>query len=212
MLNVKDREHEDVSISFLDYLKWLVMRAVNAVWFTRGSMGWCIRLLAMGVLCSALSGIAHATPLFVLSSPAFGNNRAIPLKFTCDGSGNSPPMVWSPPPAGTQSLALLVTDPDAPGGIWVHWVLYNLSPGLRGVEQHMGKLPSGSRPGVNSWGRIGYGAPCPPSGHHHYIFRLYALDRTFLFAHPPDREKLLSAIHGHILAIATLVGIYGHPK
>ncbi|WP_455380259.1 YbhB/YbcL family Raf kinase inhibitor-like protein [Acidihalobacter prosperus] len=166
----------------------------------------------MGLLCAALSGLVQADSAFVLSSPAFGNHKAIPVKFTCDGSGNSPPLFWSSPPAGTQSLALIVTDPDAPGGVWVHWVLYDLSPGLRGLKSHIVHSPHGSKAGRNSWGRLGYGAPCPPSGHHHYVFRLYAVDKTLSFAHPPFRKVLLSVIHGHILAIATLVGVYGRSK
>jgi len=175
-------------------------------------MGHCIRLLTVGLLCAALSGVVQADSAFVLSSPAFGNHKAIPVKFTCDGPGDSPPLVWSPPPAHTQSLALIVTDPDAPSGVWVHWVLFNLSPGLRGLKPDIVRSSPGPKAGRNSWGRIGYGAPCPPSGHHHYVFRLYALDKTLSFAHPPVRKTLLSAINGHILAIATLVGVYGRSK
>ena len=120
-----------------------------------------------------------------LTSPAFKNQGEIPPAYTCDGNDLSPALAWSNVPEGTRSLALVVDDPDAPDPtapkmIWVHWVLYNLSPTLNGLLEAAGsaKLPTGTLAGVNDWKRTGYGGPCPPIGRHRYFFKLYALDRV----------------------------------
>ena len=114
-----------------------------------------------------------------LTSPAFSEGEAIPGKHTCDGEDLSPALAWSAPPEGTQSFALIMDDPDAPVGTWVHWVLYNLPANARSLAEGIlpdETLPDGSLPGKNSWKIIGYGGPCPPSGTHRYFFKLYALD------------------------------------
>lgn len=148
-----------------------------------------------------------------LSSSAFAEGGTIPKKYTCDGESISPPLAWTAPPAGTKSLALISDDPDAPGKIWVHWVLYNLSPNLRELPE---KVPpqnealGGARQGTNDSRKIGYGGPCPPRGPaHRYYFKLYALDTELALQAGATKEELLKAIQGHILAEAQLMGRYG---
>jgi Raf kinase inhibitor-like YbhB/YbcL family protein len=150
-----------------------------------------------------------------LTSPAFKNQREIPPVYTCDGTDLSPALAWSNLPEGTQSLALIVDDPDAPDPAapkmtWVHWVLYNLPPTLNGLPEatDSAKLPTGTLPGVNDWKRTGYGGPCPPIGRHRYFFKLYALDRVMPDLNRPTKAKLEAAMKGHILAQATLIGTY----
>jgi Raf kinase inhibitor-like YbhB/YbcL family protein len=136
----------------------------------------------------------------------------IPAKYTCSGAGLSPQLAWSAPPARTASLALIVTDPDAPRGTWVHWVLYNLPAGTRALPEGLpalGQLPDGALQGRNDFGEIGYGGPCPPPGPpHHYIFTLYALDVKLNLPVGATRAQVEAALQGHILASGRLVGIY----
>jgi hypothetical protein len=120
-------------------------------------------------------------------------------------------LAWNDPPAGAASLALIVDDPDAPGGVWVHWVLYNIPAEARGLPEGVpaqDELPDGSRHGVNSWGRRDYGGPCPPSGTHRYFFKLYALDTMLDLPAGATKEELLAAMQGHILGEAELMGTY----
>ena len=111
-----------------------------------------------------------------LTSSAFTNNDYIPVKNTCEGAGQSPPLTIENVPAGTKSMVLIVDDPDAPGGTWVHWVVWNIAPRTRDIGE--GTIPPEVREGVNSFKRHAYGGPCPPSGTHRYFFKLYALDTT----------------------------------
>lgn len=150
-----------------------------------------------------------------LLSNAFEHNGKIPRRYTCEGEDVSPPLSWTDPPAAAKSFALIVDDPDAPDPeapklTWTHWVLYNLPPECRGLEEAVApaKLPSGTGQGQNDWKRTGYGGPCPPIGRHRYFHRLYALDRTLEYSNPPTRSQLLKAMEGHILAGAELVGTY----
>ncbi len=149
-----------------------------------------------------------------ITSPAFAANTAIPAKYTCQGDDTTPALNWSAPPGGTKSLALIVDDPDAPGGVWVHWVVYNLPADSRGLPEgaSSGKstassLPAGAVQGKNSFRRVNYGGPCPPSGEHHYRFQLYALDTT-ISGDALDKAALLKAINGHVLGQGELVGLY----
>jgi hypothetical protein len=140
-------------------------------------------------------------------SPAFAPGGPIPRKFTCDGDDVSPPLEWDPGPAGTASYALIMDDPDAPRGTWVHWVAWGI---------HATNLPEGASPrgrggfqeGLNSWPRRGYGGPCPPSGTHRYYFRLYALDAEVAPGAKADKAALLKAMEGHVLAQGELMGRY----
>jgi Raf kinase inhibitor-like YbhB/YbcL family protein len=148
---------------------------------------------------------------FELMSTAFEPGEPIPPQYTCDGDDVSPPLGWSDPPPDTQSFALICDDVDAPGGIWVHWVLYNLPAEARGLPEDVppeADLPDGSRHGENSWPRLGYGGPCPPSGTHRYVFRLYALDTALDLAVGATEEQLRQAMEDHILAQAELMGTY----
>jgi len=146
-----------------------------------------------------------------LKSQAFRPGGMIPAKSTCDGQDISPPLTWPDPPAGTKSVALIVDDPDAPVGTWVHWVIWNIPPTARSLDENVPKtasLPNGARQGTNDFKRIGYGGPCPPSGTHRYFFKLYALDTTLNL--PPETTKsvLEDTIRRHILAHAELIGKY----
>jgi Raf kinase inhibitor-like YbhB/YbcL family protein len=150
-----------------------------------------------------------------LTSPAFTHNGAMPARLTCDGRDVSPELRWSGLPAGTQSLALIVDDPDAPDPAaprmtWVHWVLYNIPPATTGLPEGVapGDLPAGTRQGLNDWGRTGYGGPCPPIGRHRYFHKLYALDAALPELGKPTRAALEQAMKGHVLASTELVGTY----
>jgi Raf kinase inhibitor-like YbhB/YbcL family protein len=149
--------------------------------------------------------------VFELTSAAFAHEESIPGRYTCDGDDVSPALQWSDPPAGTQSLALIVDDPDAPMGAWVHWVVYNLPAETRALPEAVSSntdLPDGSRHGQNSWRRTDYGGPCPPSGVHRYVFKLYALDTVLGLEAGASKEQLLQAMEGHILAQTELIGTY----
>ena len=142
-----------------------------------------------------------------MTSDAFANGQSIPAKYTCKGKNISPALAWTDPPAGTQSLALIMDDPDPPGGTWVHWVLFNIPASTRMLPE--GLHVSGISVGKNSWGEMQYGGPCPPSGTHRYFFKLYALDGDLSLSPGTTKEQLLRAMDGHILAQGELVGTFG---
>ncbi len=147
-----------------------------------------------------------------LSSTSFQDGSRIPAKFTCSGANISPQLSWNALPAATASLALTVTDPDAPRGTWVHWVLYNLPAGTRALPEGLpalGQLPDGALQGRNDFGEIGYGGPCPPPGlPHHYIFTLYALNAKLNLPVGATRAQVEAAMQGYILASGKLVGLF----
>ena len=147
-----------------------------------------------------------------LTSTAFEPGSTIPKKFTCDGPDVSPALAWSGAPAGTQSFALIMDDPDAPVGTWVHWVLYDLPTGTHELAEGVPKqeeLPNGARQGRNDFRRIGYGGPCPPPGPaHRYFFKLYALDAPLALTPGATKAEVEAAMRGHILAHAELMGRY----
>jgi len=147
-----------------------------------------------------------------VSSTAFQEGSRIPSKYTCQGQDVSPPLTWSEPPEGTQSLALIMDDPDAPGGVFIHWVLFNISSDSRKLPEAVptqAQLPSGALQGKNDFGRIGYGGPCPPPGRpHRYRFTLYALDQPLDLKVGASKKQVLDAIQGHILAQGQLTGMY----
>ena len=146
-----------------------------------------------------------------LTSVVFGHEQPIPAFHSCDEEDQSPPLDWVNPPEGTQSFALIMDDPDAPGGTWVHWVLYNIPAEARGLQGNIppeAQLTDGSIQGVNSFGRKDYGGPCPPSGTHRYFFKLYALDTALNLTDNADKQQVLSAMEGHVLADAELMGTY----
>lgn len=150
-----------------------------------------------------------------LTSVAFVHRGEIPSVYTCDGRDVSPPLHWTGMPPGTKSLALVVSDPDAPDPAapkmtWVHWVLYNLPAGAVDLQQGVAgaDLPAGTREGVNDWHRTGYGGPCPPIGRHRYFFKLYALDTVLPNLGTPTKAELEKAMRGHVLEAAELIGTY----
>ncbi|MBC1236630.1 YbhB/YbcL family Raf kinase inhibitor-like protein [Nostoc sp. 2RC] len=146
-----------------------------------------------------------------LESSAFKSNELIPAKYTCDGKDISPPLLWDEIPIGTQTIALIVDDPDAPGRIFVHWLVYNIPNTTHQLTEHtptVKTLPNGAVQGKNDFGKFGYGGPCPPSGIHRYFFKLYALDKSLDLATGATKNQILAAMEGHILASAELIGRY----
>jgi hypothetical protein len=149
---------------------------------------------------------------FILESKAFKQGEDIPRRYTCEGDDLSPALLWSEPPVGTKSLALIADDPDAPVGTWVHWVFYDL-------ESHVRELPEGvakaeevqgvGKQGLNDFRKVGYGGPCPPPGKpHRYFFKLYALDTKLTLGPRASKQDVEKAMKGHILAQAELMGRY----
>lgn len=148
-----------------------------------------------------------------LKSTAFQNGGEIPRKHTCDGADASPALAWQGAPAGTRAFALVADDPDAPGGTWVHWVIYDLPAAakeLPGEFATIETLPNGAKQGLNDFRKTGYGGPCPPAGApHRYFFKLYGLDAPTNLKPRATKQQLLDAIKGHVLAEAELMGKYG---
>ena len=145
-----------------------------------------------------------------LSSPVIRDQK-IPQHYTCDGDNVSPPLAWGNVPEQAQSLALIAEDPDAPGGVFTHWLLYNIPPGVKELPEDVRRdetLPNGARQGINDFGKIGYGGPCPPGGTHRYYFKLYALDTLLDLKPGATKEQLLDAIQGHLLAETEVMGKY----
>jgi len=149
-----------------------------------------------------------------VTSPGFEHNAGMPSLYTCEGRDVSPPLEWSGTPPGTQTLALIVDDPDAPDPaapkrVWVHWVVFNLSASSTGLSEGAGQSepPAGVRYGLNDWKRTDYGGPCPPIGRHRYFHKLYALD-VELDLQTPTKAELLKAMEGHVLGTAELIGTY----
>lgn len=146
-----------------------------------------------------------------ITSNAFDEGGLIPSKYTCDGVDVSPPLRWDGIPEGAASIALICDDPDAPMGTWVHWVLFNLPARAKELAENIPTdetLTDGTRQGINDFGKIGYGGPCPPSGTHRYFFKIYALDTQLDLATGADKSQLLEAMEGHILAQGQLMGKY----
>ena len=141
-----------------------------------------------------------------LTSDAFANGQSIPAKYTCKGKNISPALAWTDPPAGTQSLALIMDDPDAPGGTWVHWVVFNIPGGTHTLPEDL--RARGISVGKNSWGDMRYGGPCPPGGTHRYFFKLYALDSPLNLSPGATKDQVLKAMDGHTLAQGELVGTF----
>lgn len=152
---------------------------------------------------------------FMIRSKSFQHREMIPARYTCDGQDISPPLEWAGIPSEAKSLVLTVYDPDAPDPeapkmTWVHWLLYNIPVSAQGLPESVSPkaLPAGTREGINSWGRTGYGGPCPPIGKHRYFFKLHALDMLLDDLGQPDMKDLEQTFAGHVLAMTELVGMY----
>lgn len=173
-------------------------------------------LLLLAPACSNRDGAtaeseAEVSMTIELTSPAFGQGEAIPTKYTCDGEDISPPLQWQNLPDGTESLAFIMDDPDAPRGTWVHWVLYDIPAAASELPENVAPantVPGGGSQGTSSFRRVGYDGPCPPGGSHRYFFKLYALDSRLDLAAGATKEQLLAAMEGHILAQGELMGAY----
>jgi Raf kinase inhibitor-like YbhB/YbcL family protein len=173
------------------------------------------------ILCALLASLCqvplraaektHPAPM-QLTSSAFLAGEPIPAKYTCDGNNVSPPLQWSGAPPGTKSLALLVDDPDAPMGIWVHWVLFDLPANTTELAEDLAKsqyLPNGSKQGLNDFKHLGYGGPCPPPGKpHRYFFKLYALSAPLDLKPGVTRKEVERAMDKLVLAQGQLMGTY----
>jgi Raf kinase inhibitor-like YbhB/YbcL family protein len=141
-----------------------------------------------------------------ISSPAFTHNGSIPAKYTCDGSDTNPPLRIENVPGKAKSLALIVDDPDAPAGTWVHWVVWNIPAATSEIGEN--SVPPGAMQGKTDFGRNVYGGPCPPSGTHRYFFKLYALDATLDLRPATTKKELEKAMDGHIIERAEMIGVY----
>jgi len=189
----------------------------------RPSVVLAVALLAVG--CGTVAGCRPETEsskppketamAFTLTSPAFEDGGRIPKEYTGEGQDQSPPLEWSDPPEGTQALALVCDDPDAPVGTWDHWIIWNLPADTHGLPRGVPTTDTvadlaGAVQGKNGWGSVGYGGPMPPPGHgdHHYEFALYALDATLDLAPGADKGALMQAMEGHVLGKAELTGLY----
>ena len=147
-----------------------------------------------------------------ITSPEFLPSSPMPDRYTCNGDDISPPLAIAGVPDNAQSLVLVVDDPDAPDPaapkvVWEHWVVWNIAPETTSIPA--GSSPAGAVQGTNSWGRNDYGGPCPPIGTHRYFFKLYALDTTLALAASSIKADVETAMQGHILAQAELIGLYG---
>src|SRR5258706_2074202 len=137
-----------------------------------------------------------------LTSVAFKEGEAIPRAYTCDGANVSPPLEWAGVPKTAKTIAIVADDPDAPGGTWTHWLLYNLPADNIGLVENLTateKVAAGGFQGTNDFGKIGYGGPCPPSGTHHYFFRIYAIDSELPLKAGVSKAELLNAMDGHVV-------------
>lgn len=168
-------------------------------------------LLAAGILaCVSLSVMAEeAPPAFTLNTNAFLDTGPIPVMYTCDGKDVSPQLDWTNLPPKTQSLALLITDPDAPGGTFYHWVVYNIPTKVTNLDEASQKLPAGAVVGKNSFGKLQYNGPCPPKGAvHTYAIDLYALDSTLSLPAGAEGKAVIADIKKHTVGKAELTLVY----
>jgi len=167
-------------------------------------------LLILLLLAACSSAVQTLPPSDItLTSPAFADGATIPDRHAysqgshCSGNNLSPPLAWMGVPEGTQAFALTVLDPD--GGNWVHWLLYDIPAETASLPE---AVQGAGLPGLNSYGLPGWGGPCPPSGTHHYVFTLYALDAALQLPEGASLQDFQAAVEGHILAQAVLTGLY----
>ena len=164
---------------------------------------------ALAISLVALASFAAGGARMKITSSAFQEGGNIPPKFTCDGGDSSPPLRIAEIPSGAKTLALVVDDPDAPSGLFTHWIVWNISPQTNAIAE--GSAPQGVQ-GTNDFGKSGYGGPCPPSGTHRYYFKIFALDQTLDLRSGAKRQELDKAMSGHVIAEGQLMGRYTHSK
>lgn len=165
----------------------------------------------MKLLLLICLNITLLTPLATgmeFSSSAFKNGELIPAKYTCNGDDISPPLSWSGVPENAKSLIITMDDPDAPGGTWDHWVLFNIPATTTNLAENVRDFPKNTRFGQNGWSRNNYGGPCPPDRQHRYFFKIYALDTELTLKDGATKTQILAAMENHILATAELMGRY----
>jgi Raf kinase inhibitor-like YbhB/YbcL family protein len=164
---------------------------------------------ALAIALAAMAALAAGGAKMKITSSAFQEGANIPSQFTCDGAGTSPPLQIADIPSEAKSLALIVDDPDAPSGLFTHWMVWNIPPQTSAVGE--GNTPKGVQ-GTNDFGKSGYGGPCPPSGTHRYYFKIFALDRELDLPFGAKRGQLDAAMRGHIVAQGELMGRYSKRK
>ena len=167
----------------------------------------CRSFLIVLIMAGILN--ARTARAMELKSQDIAHNQSIPAVHTCDGENISPQLSWSGAPAGTKSFALTCIDPDAPMGVFIHWLVYDIPVSVKDFARG-GPLPAGAKEVVNDFGKTSYGGPCPPSGTHRYFLKLYALDTALDFASSPDAAELTADMEGHILGEAQLMGTFSH--
>jgi len=164
---------------------------------------------ALAITMAAIVSVASGEAKMKITSSAFQEGGNIPSKFTCDGGDSSPPLQIAEIPSGAKSLALVVDDPDAPSGLFTHWIVWNISPQTNAIAE--GSALKGVQ-GTNDFGKSDYGGPCPPSGTHRYYFKIFALDRELDLPTGTKRSQLDAAIKGHVVAQGELMGRYSKRK
>jgi len=165
-------------------------------------------IILAGLILAASIAKSQTASNFTLTSSAFAEGKPIPAKYTCDDSNVSPALYWGGFPEKTKSFAIIMDDPDAPMGTWVHWVMYNIPATVSSIEEKADVAKINAADGLNSWNEKGYNGPCPPGGTHRYIFKLYALDKVLTPREGMDKDTLLEAMKGHILGEARLTGLF----
>ena len=164
---------------------------------------------ALAISLVALASFAAGGARMKITSSAFQEGGNIPPKFTCDGGDSSPPLRIAEIPSGAKTLALVVDDPDAPSGLFTHWIVWNISPQTNAIAE--GSAPQGVQ-GTNDFGKSGYGGPCPPSGTHRYYFKIFALDRELNLPSGTKRNQLDAAMKGQVVAQGEVMGRYAKQK
>lgn len=186
---------------------------MRKIWLTAICIAVIIILAASAVYLALVQQPRGVTiQRFNLTSPAFENYGRIPSRYTCDGADLSPPIRWEGYPEGAVSFVLIMEDLDAPGGTFTHWVVYNIPASVNWLDEGIPKierLPSGALQGLNDFNRVGYGGPCPPPGKpHRYVFKLYALNTLLDLGPGASKDEVSKLMGGHIIAEATLTGVY----
>jgi len=177
------------------------------------------RVFRVALLCAGFAMVLATTGSLMappnaqrkmsLSSSAFKDGQPIPVDYTCDGKNISPPLSWSGTPSETKSLLLIVDDPDAPSGVWTHWILWDISTDSSELAEDFSKSPASAKQGTNDFKKTGYGGPCPPAGKaHRYFFRIYALDTALNVPAGATRKEVDAAVAKHVLAMGQLMGTY----